>query len=481
MSDLVWKPIAELARLIAAKEVSPVEVVQAYLDRIDALNGKLKAFITVCRDEALAAAKSAEAAVMSGQPLGPLHGVPIGAKDLFATKGIRTTGGSKILANWIPEEDATVVARLKEAGAIVLGKLHMVEFAYGPEGLNPHFGNAWNPWDAHTQRMPGGSSSGSGVAVAAGLCAGALGSDTGGSIRIPAALCGLTGIKPTYGRTSRAGVLALAWSMDHVGPMARTAADTALLLGPMAGYDPRDPTSSVLPVPDYRAALTGEIKGLRVGLLRAFFLESTGLVLRQAVEQAVKRLEEQGARVEEVALESAPHVTGASFAIVAAEALAYHEEWMKARPDDYGPDIRDRLRLGAFVSATQYVKAQRVRQLIRNEVDALLAHLDVLIAPATPIVAPPVGQTEVMVEGERYDVRSTLIRFTRPFNLSGHPACAVPCGFTVAGLPIGMQIVGRPFDEATVLRVADAYQRVTDWHTRRPPLGQEAAPSPPAP
>lgn len=480
MSDLVWKPIAELARLIAAKEVSPVEVVQAYLDRIDALDGKLKAFITVCRDEALAAAKSAEAVVMSGQPLGPLHGVPIGVKDLFATKGTRTTGGSKILADWIPEEDATVVARLKEAGAIVLGKLNMVEFAYGPEGLNPHFGNAWNPWDAHTQRMPGGSSSGSGVAVAAGLCAGALGSDTGGSIRIPAALCGLTGIKPTYGRTSRAGVLALAWSMDHVGPMARTAADTALLLGPMAGYDPRDPTSSVLPVPDYRAALTGEIKGLRVGLLRAFFLESTGLVLRQAVGQAVKRLEEQGARVEEVALESAPQVTGASFAIVAAEALAYHEEWMKARPDDYGPDIRDRLRLGAFVSATQYVKAQRVRQLIRNEVDALLAHLDVLIAPATPIVAPPVGQTEVVVEGDRRDVRSSLIRFTRPFNLSGHPACAVPCGFTVAGLPIGMQIVGRPFDEATVLRVADAYQRVTDWHTRRPPLGQEAAPSPPA-
>ncbi len=479
MSELVWKPITELARLIAGREVSPVEVVQAYLDRIEALDGKLRAFITVCRDEALAAAKTAEAAVMRGESLGPLHGIPIGFKDLFATKGTRTTGGSKILAEWIPEEDATVVARLKAAGAIVLGKLNLHEFAYGPEGLNVHFGNAWNPWDAHTHRIAGGSSSGSGVAVAAGLAAGALGSDTGGSIRIPAALCGLTGLKPTYGRASRAGVLPLAWSMDHVGPMTRTAADAAVLLGPMAGHDPRDPTTSGLPVPDYTAALTGDIRGLRVGVLRAFFLESAGLVLRQAVEQAVKRLEEQGARVQGVGLETVAHASGASFAIVGAEALAYHEEWMKTRPDDYGPDVRDRLRLGAFVSATQYLKAQRARRLIRQEVDALLTDLDVLVAPVTPIVATPVGQTEVVVEGGRQDVRSSLIRLTRIFNLSGHPVCAVPCGFTVAGLPTGMQIVGRPFDEATILRVADAYQRITDWHTRRPPVGQETA-APPA-
>ena len=357
MSELVWKPISQLSRLIAAKEVSPVEVVQAYLHRIDALDGKLKAFITVRRDEALAQAKSAELAVISGQPLGALHGIPLALKDLFATKGTRTTGGSKILSEWVPDEDATVVARLKEAGAIVLGKLNLHEFAYGPEGLNVHFGNAWNPWDAHTHRVAGGSSSGSGVAVAAALCAGALGSDTGGSIRIPAALCGITGLKPTYGRVSRAGVLPLAWSMDHVGPMTRTAADAALLLGPMAGRDPRDSTTSPSPVPNYAAALTGNIRGLRVGLLRAFFLEGTGVVLRQAVEQAVKRLEEQGAHVEEVALETAAHAAGAFFAIVGAEALAYHEEWMKTRPEDYGPDVRDRLRLGAFVSATQYLKA----------------------------------------------------------------------------------------------------------------------------
>ena len=470
MSELVWKSITELARLIATKEISPVEVVQAHLDRIEALDGKLKAYITVCREEALAAAKTAEAAVVNGQALGRLHGIPVGLKDLYATAGIKTTGGSKILADWVPTEDATVVTRLKEAGAIILGKLNMHEFAYGPEGLNVHYGNAWNPWDAKTHRIAGGSSSGSGVAVAAGLCPGALGSDTGGSVRIPAALCGITGLKPTYGRVSRAGVLPLAWSLDHVGPMTRTAADSALMLSAMAGYDPRDPTSSVLPVPDYAAALTGQVKGLRVGLLRAFFLESTGLVLRQAVEQAAKALEELGATVEEVTLTTAEHVAGAALAIVGPEALAYHEAWMKSRPDDYGPDVRERLRVGAFISATQYLRGQQVRALIRSEVDALLAKLDVLIAPATPIVATPVGQTEVTIENEKRDVRGSLIRFTRIFNLSGHPVCTVPCGFTAPGLPIGMQIVGRPFDEATVLRVADAYQRATDWHTRRPPI-----------
>jgi len=469
VNELIWKPMTELARLIAAKEVSPVEVVQAYLERIEALDGKLRAYITVCREEALTQAKAAEAAVMNGQALGRLHGIPIGLKDLYATRGIRTTGGSKILADWVPEEDATVVTRLKDAGAIVLGKLNMHEFAYGPEGLNIHYGHAWNPWDPKTHLVAGGSSSGSGVAVVAGLCSGALGSDTGGSIRIPAALCGITGLKPTYGRASRAGVLPLAWSLDHVGPMTRTAADAALMLWAMAGYDPRDASSSVLPVPDYTAALTGQVKGLRVGLLRPFFLESAASVVRQAVEQAAKVLQDQGARVEEVALKTAEHAVGASFAIISPEALAYHEAWVRSRPEDYAPDVRDRLRVGAFVSATQYLRGQQARALIRNEVDAVLSKLDVLIAPATPIVATPVGQPEVRVESAQHEVRASLTRCTRIFNLSGHPACAVPCGFTSAGLPIGMQIAGRPFDEATVLRVADAYQRATDWHTRRPP------------
>lgn len=469
MSEMVWKPITELARLIAGKQISPVEVVRACLDRIEALDGKLKAFITVTGEAALAVAKAAESAVMNGQPLGPLHGIPLGLKDLYATKGVRTTGGSKILADWVPAEDATVVTRLTAAGAIVLGKLNMHEFAYGPEGTNIHYGSPWNPWDPKTHRIPGGSSSGSGVAVAAALCAGALGSDTGGSIRIPASLCGITGIKPTYGRVSRAGVLPLAWSLDHVGPMTRSAADAALMLSAMAGYDPRDPTSSVLPVPDYSAALTGQVKGLRVGLLRRAFLEHADPAVRGGVEQAAKTLEGLGARVEEVELPSAIHAVGASFAILASEALTYHEEWMKSRAQDYAPDVRDRLRMGAFVAATQYLGAQRTRALLRNEVDGLLAARDVLLAPATPVVATPVGQNEVTLNGQTVDVRSTLTRLTRVFNLTGHPVASVPCGFTPGGLPIGMQIVGRPFDEATVLRAADAYQRATDWHSRRPP------------
>jgi aspartyl-tRNA(Asn)/glutamyl-tRNA(Gln) amidotransferase subunit A len=473
MQDLVWTSIGELARLIAAKEISPVEVVSAHLARIDALDGRLRAYITVLREPALEAARAAEAAVLGGGSLGRLHGVPIGLKDLCSTRDAPTTGGSKILADAAPAEDATVVARLRRAGAIILGKLNMHEFAYGPEGLNAHFGTPRNPWDPRLHRIPGGSSSGSAVAVASGLCPGALGSDTGGSIRIPAALCGIVGLKPTYGRVSRAGILPLSWSLDHIGPMARSAADCALMLAVIAGYDARDPTTSALPVPDYPAALTGEIRGLRVGLLRPFFLEAAGVVLRQAVEQAAKTLEGLGARVEEVSLPHASHAAGVSLAILAPEALSYHARWLRQRPADYQPDVAERLKLGAFVSAVQYLRAQRIRALARDEVDAVLAHADVLLAPATPMVATALGQTEVMVDRETYDVRTSLLRFTRPFNVSGHPVSVVPCGFTAAGLPIGMQVIGRPFDEATVLRVADAYQRATDWHTRRPPVDDD--------
>jgi aspartyl-tRNA(Asn)/glutamyl-tRNA(Gln) amidotransferase subunit A len=259
--------------------------------------------------------------------------------------------------------------------------------------------------------------------------------------------------------------------MDHLGPMARSAADCALMLGAMAGYDPADASTSVLPVPDYGAALTGDVSSLRVGLLRTFFLEGTDPEVAAAVEQAAKRLESLGAKVDEVTLSQVAHVAGASYAIVAAEALAYHATWLRTRAADYQADVRERLKLGVFVTGEDYVRAQRVRALVRDEVDEALRHRDVLLAPATPIVAPRLDEAQVDVRGTRADVRGALIRLTRPFNFSGHPACAVPCGFTAAGLPIGMQIVGRPFDEATVLRVADAYQRTTDWHTRRPPFG----------
>jgi aspartyl-tRNA(Asn)/glutamyl-tRNA(Gln) amidotransferase subunit A len=469
--ELAWASMADLARMIATKEVSPVEVVRAHLDRITALDATLRAFITVCGDQALDAARAAETDLMAGKPVGPLHGVPWAPKDLYATRGVRTTGGSKILADAVPGADATVVARLAGAGAIVLGKLNMHEFAYGPEGLNAHYGDVRNPWDAAGHRIAGGSSSGSGAAVAAGLVPGSLGSDTGGSIRIPASLCGITGLKPTYGRVSRAGVLPLAWSMDHVGPMTRSARDSALMLGAIAGYDPADATTSVLPVPSYVAALTGDVKGLRIGLLRAQFTDAAAPEVRAAVERAAKQLQEVGAVVDEVSLVQMAHVAPASAAIVASEALAYHAPWMRERAQDYQPDVRERLRLGAFVSGAHYVRAQQLRALVRGEIDEALARRDVLLAPATPIAAPLVDERETTLGDGPSDVRAALLRFTRPFNFSGHPACAAPCGFTGGRLPIGLQVVGRPFDEATVLRVVDAYQRLTDWHTRRPPAG----------
>jgi aspartyl-tRNA(Asn)/glutamyl-tRNA(Gln) amidotransferase subunit A len=461
--------MADLGRMIATKQVSPVEVVRAHLDRIAAVDSKLRAFITVCAESALESARAAEADLMAGRVLGRLHGVPWAPKDLYSTRGVRTTGGSKILADSVPSEDSTVVARLARAGTILLGKLNMHEFAYGPEGLNAHYGDARNPWSADAHRITGGSSSGSGAAVAAGLTPGSLGSDTGGSIRIPASLCGITGLKPTYGRVSRAGVLPLAWSMDHVGPMTRSARDCALMLSVIAGYDPADPTTSVLPVPDYGAALTGDVKGLRVGLLRAHFTDPAAADVRAAVEASAKQLEQAGAAVDEVNLTQVIHVATGSAAIVASEALAYHAPWMRSRPQDYQPDVRERLRLGAFVNGTHYVRAQQIRALVTREVDEALARRDVLLAPATPLVAPVLGEREAALGDGPSDVRAALLRCTRPFNFSGHPACAAPCGFTPGGLPIGLQIVGRPFDEATVLRVVDAYQRMTDWHTRRPP------------
>jgi aspartyl-tRNA(Asn)/glutamyl-tRNA(Gln) amidotransferase subunit A len=470
VADLFFTSMTELARMIATKAVSPVEVVRAHLDRIAALDPALHAYITVSEDAALQAARAAESTLMSGAPVGPLHGVPYALKDLYDTAGLRTTGGSRILADRVPSKDATVTQRLTRAGAILLGKLNMVEFAYGPEGLNPHYGHARNPWDGGVHRMAGGSSSGSGVAVAAGLAPGSLGSDTGGSIRIPASLCGITGLKPTYGRVSRAGVLPLAWSMDHVGPMTRTAADCALMLGAMAGYDPADASTSVLPVPDYAAALGDDLKGLRVGVLRGFFLEGATPEVRAAVEAAAATLARAGAVVDEVSLEHMGLVPAASTAIVAAEALAYHADFLRTRAAEYDPDVARRLRLSAFVGGAHYVRAQQVRGLVRGAVDAALARRDVLLAPSTPIVAPALDEGQATLGDGPSDVRGALLRFTRPFNLSGHPACALPCGFTAGGLPIGMQLVGRPFDEATVLRAADGFQRLTDFHARRPVL-----------
>jgi aspartyl-tRNA(Asn)/glutamyl-tRNA(Gln) amidotransferase subunit A len=406
---------------------------------------------------------------MAGKLRGPLHGMPIALKDLCATKGIRTTAGSKVLAHAIPTEDATVAARLAEAGTILLGKLHMNEFAYGPDGENPHYGPVRNPWNH--EHITGGSSSGSGAAVAASLCLGALGSDTGGSIRIPAALCGIVGLKPTYGRVSRYGLTPLSWSLDHAGPMAKTVEDAALLLRAMAGHDARDPSTVRRPVPDYAAALTGDVRGLRIGLPNTYFYDVLDPEVERAIQQAIEVLKGLGAVVKEVAWPALRYTTLAALILVLVEAAAFHEPWLRTQAEAYHPDIALRLKWGLLLPAPVYLKAQRLRARLCQDVARLWADVDVLLVPATMTPAHRIGETLARLPGREMSSREALLRLMRPFNLTGLPAISIPCGFGAAGLPIGLQIAGQPFDEATVLRLAHAYEQQTDWHQRRPPLG----------
>jgi aspartyl-tRNA(Asn)/glutamyl-tRNA(Gln) amidotransferase subunit A len=468
MNELHRLGVLDLARAIAARELSPVEVVRAHLERIEKLDGRLRAYLAVFQESALRAARAAEAAVAARRPLGRLHGVPVAVKDLFAVKGTPTTGGSRFLTE-PAAEDSTVVARLRAAGAILLGKLNLHEFAYGPEGTNPHHGTPWNPWDAATHRLPGGSSSGSGVAVAAGLAAMGMGSDTGGSIRIPAACCGVVGLKPTYGRVSRAGVLPLAWSLDHAGPLTRSAADAAAVLTVVAGHDPADAASSTRSAPDYVAELSRPLGRPRIGLLREY-VEQAAPEVQAAVAAAAAALRKLGCRLEDVTVPLARYAPAVGAAISAAEALAYHEPLLRRHAAEYAPDVRRRLAVGRFLPATAYVDAQRARTLIREEVGQLLRRVDCLLAPTLPVTAPAVGAEEVRTGSGPESTRAALLRFTRLFNVTGHPAIAVPCGFDGQGLPISLQLVGRAFDEVTILRLAAAYERATEWHARRPPL-----------
>jgi aspartyl-tRNA(Asn)/glutamyl-tRNA(Gln) amidotransferase subunit A len=469
MVDLSTLTIAEAARRIGRKELSPVELTHAALERIERLNPRLNAFITVLQEQAMAAARAAEKEMMAGQRRGPLHGIPIGLKDLCATKGVRTTAGSKILRDYIPAEDATVAARLAEAGAILLGKLHMNEFAYGPDGDNGHYGRARNPWNVEC--ITGGSSSGSAVAVAVSLCLGALGTDTGGSIRIPSALCGIAGIKPTYGRVSRYGITPLSWSLDHAGPMAKTVEDTAILLQAMAGYDAKDPSSAPRPVPDYVGALSEDVRGLRIGMPREYFYEALDPEVENAVRQAIAVVHGLGASIHEVSWPSLRYATLAALIIVLAEASAFHDAWIRSRAQDYHPDIALRLKWGLLLPASAYLKAQQLRALICKEMARLWTEVDVLMVPATVLAAPQPSTTQVRLGTRAMSTREAILRLMRPFNLTGSPAMSIPCGFTSTGLPIGLQIAGKAFDEATVLRLAHAYEQHTDWHQRQPPIG----------
>jgi aspartyl-tRNA(Asn)/glutamyl-tRNA(Gln) amidotransferase subunit A len=465
-SELCYTSLRGLATLIQRQEVSPVEATQAVVDRVEKFDRQLNSFITLLRDEALSWARTAEQEIHAGHYRGPLHGIPIAVKDLYYTKGIRTTAGSKILSDFVPAYDATAIARLREAGAILIGKLNMHEFAHGATNASSLIGACNNPWD--TLRVPGGSSGGAAAAVAAGLCFGALGSDTGGSIRIPAAFCGIVGLKPTYGRVSRYGVFPLSWSLDHVGPMTRTVTDAALMLQVIAGHDRHDPTTRTAVVPDYSAALTRDIEGARLGIPQEFYFEQLDPEVRDSVRSAIQTLERAGAQVEEVSLPLSKYAAAAGRIISLTESAEIHEKFLKTRFADYSPDVRADFVVGQLILGKHYMKAQRLRSLIRQEMAAALRRVDALVTPTVSIPAPRIGQKTADIGQETIDVMSALSRLTRPANLSGFPAVSMPCGFTQGGLPIGLQLTGRPFAEGTILQLAFAYEQETTWHQWQP-------------
>ena len=470
-SDIVYVPAAELSHLIKKKEVSPVEATEAYLDRIDHLDGRLNSYISVCRNEALQAAKEAEVAISSGNYLGPMHGIPVAVKDQFYTKGIRTTGGSTILANFVPNEDATVIANLKTNGAILLGKLNMSEFAMG-EVSSHSYGTPHNPWDL--ERNPGTSSSGSGAATAAFLCATSLGEDTGGSVRGPAAFCGLVGLRPSYGRVSRYGMLGAVWSMDTAGPIARTVEDCAMTLSAIAGHDPKDPYTWNSSVPDYRNALDGTIRGVRVGMIRELvYSDVLEADVRDRVIKAIAHLGEIGASVEEVSLPLMVSAIIFYTIISQVEGASVHYRTIRERLKDFNHSIQVRQLVGSILPAQRYYRAQKLRDLLRRQILDVLKRVDVLVLPTSPISAPKIPTTAHVSTKE--EVKAGYFRrrnFTQAAALAGVPAVSVPCGFTSSEppLPIGLQIMGRPFEDSLVLKVAHAYEQHTPWHTERPPI-----------
>ena len=481
----MYQPIHELTDAYRRGDLTPTAVAEAYLARIDALDGRLGAYLTVVRDEALTAARESELRWRAGTPLGPLDGAPVALKDVLCTRGVRTTCGSKMLEGFVPPYDATVVERLRAAGAVILGKTNMDEFAMGSSTEHSAFHPTRNPWDL--SRVPGGSSGGSAAAVAGGLAAGGFGSDTGGSIRQPAAFCGVVGMKPTYGRVSRYGLVALASSLDQVGPFARDVRDAALLLGAVAGHDRRDATCIQAPVPDYGAELSKGVAGLTLGLPDEYFIDGMDPDVERAVRAAIEMLKELGARLERVSLPTTKHSLAAYYLILPAEAssnLARYdgvkfglrvpgrdlvEMESRTRAAGFGAEVKRRIMLGTYALSAGYYdayygKAQSVRTLVRREFAAAFARVDLIVAPTTPNVAFKHGEKEDPLSMYLNDV------FTIPGNLAGIPGISVPCGFSVTGLPIGLQVLGGPLDEPRLLRAAYAYEQATPWRSRRPEL-----------
>ncbi|MCS6951940.1 MAG: amidase [Bryobacterales bacterium] len=458
--------IPEAAVSLRAGRVSAVELTRAALDRIRKLT-HLNAFITVLEEQALQQARARDEELARGHDRGPLHGIPVAVKDNFCTKGIRTTCGSKIFAQHVPDRDAAVVERLQAAGAVLVGKTNLHELAFGITSANPHFGVVRNPWDP--ERTPGGSSGGSGAAVAAGMVFLAMGSDTGGSIRIPGAFCGVVGLKPTFGRVSRYGVMPLDFTLDHMGPLTRTVRDAAIGLTAIAGHDPRDDTSSRRPVDSYLPSESVSLREVRIGLPENFYFERVDPEASAAVRRMASLAESLGARVLPVRVPDIAAINTVGRIIVQAEAAALLEPYLNRR-SEFGPDVLALLDQGRLLAATDYINAQRLRRLMQAEFRAVWRHADCLFTPTTPTAAPRIGQNTLEFDGASEDVRLASTRLVRAVNVLGLPALSLPCGFNREGLPLGLHIIGRPFEEAFLLRVAAALEDATDFHSRKPEL-----------
>jgi len=465
--ELVFLSIAEAAKLLRQKKISPVELVDAVLSQIERLNPTLNAFITIVADRAKSNARAAEREIARGKWKGPLHGIPVALKDNICTRGVRTTAGSKILADFVPKADSEVASRLAGAGAILVGKTNLHEFAYGVTTDNPHFGPARNPWSP--ERITGGSSGGSAAAVAAGMCSASVGTDTGGSVRIPSALCGVVGLKPTFDLVSVDGIVPLALSLDHAGPITRSVEDACIILDAIAGEYPKGAAR-----PDYRRLNSNLPKRFRLGWPEHYFFDRVDGEVRELIEAATRVFRNLGGQLHKVGM---PHLADALLPatndIALAEATYYHESqgYFPARAADYGEDVRRRLEQGKKVPATDYLCGCARKSDAEQEFEAAFERVDVIVAPAAPIAAPRLGQHEIEIAGAKETVRSALVRMNRPTNFTGHPAISVPCGLTRDRLPVGMQLIGRKWDEARLLAIAAAYENATEWHKRLPPLG----------
>lgn len=466
-TEFVSKSIEEVSSCLRKREISPLDLLEAYLTQIDSYNGRVNAYIDVTKEKARIAAQKAEKELASGNYRGMLHGVPIALKDNIYIKGEKTTIGSKIHQSFVPDDDATVVKKLKEAGAIIIGKLNLHEYAVGITNNNPHYGPCRNPWDL--RRISGGSSGGSGAAVSAEMACATLGTDTGGSVRIPASACGVIGLKPSYGRVSKYGCFPLAWSLDHIGPITKTVRDSAILLDILSGYDEKDPTSIKAPDGKFFNSINGDITGLKIGINDHYFFHNVDPLVDKKVREGIQQLVEMGAVVEHVQI---PHLNDqkhAQFVTITSEASTIHQHNLKSKTNDFGEDVRLFLKLGETHSAVDYLQAQETRRLISLDFAEIFNKVDVLVTPTLPFMPPEIGEDQIERNGKKVDLIEHMVRFTNPANATGLPAISIPCGI-IDGMPVGMQIIGPAFKENVILNVAYAFEQTNPLRGKKPNL-----------